>query len=45
MTAKFLGVELEDNIDAHQVVMEEPDHDFVLLAAAALENAGIDPQD
>jgi hypothetical protein len=43
--AKFPGVELEDDIDAHQVVTEETDPDFAALAAAALENAGIDPQD
>jgi hypothetical protein len=45
VTAELPGVELEDDIDAHQVVTEEPDPNFAVLATAALENAGIDPQD
>ncbi len=36
---------LEDNIDDDQVVTDEPEPDFAKLAAAALKNAGINPQD
>jgi hypothetical protein len=38
-------VELEREIEDDQVVTDKPEPDFAELAAAALENAGIDPQD
>ncbi len=43
--AKLPGVELKREIEDDQVVTDEPEPDFAELAAAALENAGIDPQD
>ncbi len=43
--AKLPGVELEREIEDNQVVTDEPESDFAELVAAALENAGIDPQD
>jgi hypothetical protein len=43
--AKLPGVELESKLEDDQVVMDEPEPDFATLAAAALANAGIDPQD
>jgi hypothetical protein len=43
--AKLPGVELEREIKDDQVVTDEPEPDFAKLAAAALEDAGIDPQD
>jgi hypothetical protein len=42
--AKLPGVELKWEIKDNQVVTDEPEPDFAELAAAALENAGIDPQ-
>ncbi len=36
---------LEDNINDDQVVTDEPEPNFAELAAAALKNAGINPQD
>jgi hypothetical protein len=43
--AKLPGVELEDDIDDHQVVTDKLESNFAKLAAAALENVGINPQD
>jgi hypothetical protein len=36
---------LEDNIDDNQVVTDKPEPNFAELAAAALENVGINPKD
>ncbi len=38
-------MELECELADDQVVTDEPEPDFAELAAAALENAGIDPHD
>jgi hypothetical protein len=43
--AKLPGVELESKVEDDQVVTDEPEPDFAAFAAAALANAGIDPQD
>jgi hypothetical protein len=45
VVAKLPGVVLEEDIDDDQVVTDEPEPDFAELAAAALKNAGINPQD
>jgi hypothetical protein len=45
VAAKLPGVVLEDNIDDDQVVTDELEPDFAKLAAAALKNGGINPQD
>jgi hypothetical protein len=43
--AKLPEVELESKLEDDQVGTDEPEPDFAALAAAALANAGIDPQD
>ncbi len=43
--AELPGVELESKLEDDQVITDEPEPDFAALAAAALANAGIDPQD
>ena len=43
--AELPGVILEDDIGSEQVVMDEPEPDFVEQATAVLNNVGIDPQD
>jgi hypothetical protein len=43
--AKRPGVELKCELADDQVVTDEPEPNFAELAAAALENAGIDPHD
>jgi hypothetical protein len=43
--AELAGVELKSKLEDDQVVMDEPESDFAALAAAALANMGIDPQD
>ncbi len=43
--SKLPGVELEREIKDDQAVTDKPEADFAELAAAALKNAGIDPQD
>jgi hypothetical protein len=45
VAAKLPGVVLEDDIDDDQVVTDGPEPDFAKLAAVALENVGINPQD
>jgi hypothetical protein len=43
--AKMPGVELEEEEHNFQVVTDNPEPDFAALAAAALNNAGINPHD
>ncbi len=45
ISAEFLGVELESEEADYLAVTDEPEPDFEQLAATALDNAGIDPQD
>ncbi len=43
ISAKMPGVELKEEEHNFQVVTDNPEPDFAALAAAALDNAGIDP--
>ncbi len=43
--AELLGVALDDKMDDTAAVVEDEEPDFQDLAAIALDNAGIDPQE
>ncbi len=45
ISAEPLGVELESQEADYAAVTDDPEPDFKQLATAALDNAGIDPQD
>jgi hypothetical protein len=45
VSAEMPGVELKEEENNFQVVSEKPEPDFAALATAALDNAGLDPQD
>jgi hypothetical protein len=45
MSAKLPGMPLEEDEEDFQVVTNKPAPDFEILAAAALENVGIDTRD
>jgi hypothetical protein len=45
ISAELPGVKLESEEEDFKVVMDEPTPDFAHLAAVALENAGIDPDE
>jgi hypothetical protein len=45
VSAEMPGVELKEEEHNFQVISDDPEPDFAALAAVALNNAGIDPQD